>query len=144
MFIYSSERFIPPLYATLPSITIIFLWSRLLSCDFIKRNGLKGTHFIPFSPSFKASAREYVAILPRSSYIILTSTPCAAFLAIISTTVLRNLPFCKIKYSAKMYFSAFSSSLHISANISSPTEKYSALSSFTIGKPVASLILFTD
>ena len=93
-------------------------------------------HCIPFSLRARISFSEYVPMLPRSSYITLTSTPSAALCARISVSVSQNLPDSIMKYSIKTYFLAFLRSSHISGNISSPRGQYFDVPFLQTGKPV--------
>ena len=78
--IYSSARLTPPVKPTLPSITHIFLWSLLLyllSSMLLKV--LNSKHLIPAFLKSLTISTGALAMLPRLSYINLTSTPLDAF-----------------------------------------------------------------
>ena len=119
---YSSARFTPPVKATFPSITTIFLWSRLFWE--VDKKGTIGANIlalIPYSSSSLGYRSGSSTIEHIPSYITRTSTPSFTFSFRISSTVSHITPRSMIKYSRKINFSAFFNSASRSSNLSSPT-----------------------
>ena len=85
---------------------------------------LNSKHLIPAFLKSLTISTGALAMLPRLSYINLTSTPLDAFSLRISRILFSISPSSIIKYSIKINFSALLSSLSITGNISSPSGKY--------------------
>ena len=83
---------------------------------------------------------EIVKMLPKSSTIILTSTPFFTFCFSILKTESKKKPSEIIKYSIKINFSADFKSFKYSSKLSSPEEKYLVLVLKKIGLPVTLFI----
>ena len=143
MFIYSSARFIPPVKATLPSITKIFLWSLLFCC--VVKKGLAGANGLDLIPNSLNFLKYPIGSLDKEhspSYITLTSTPSLIFSHNTSRTESHTSPCSIIKYSRKIKFFAFFNSSRRIPYFFSPLSKYVTSVFLYTGQPVFSYTYF--
>ena len=121
-FAYSSAILKPPVYATSPSMTRIFWWSRKFINNLLVYLwiGLNTSTSKPSARSFCAKSVLVRSSAPKSSYRNLTSTPSSILRFKMACILSQIAPSATIKNSMKTYFFARSKSANKSSNAFSP------------------------